>query len=321
MAASASARPVLLLLAPWSSMAAIQGLSSASPPNLLWIMADDLGVGEPSHAAANSSHGRISTPNIDRLAEDGMRFTAAYAGYTVCAPSRATLFTGRNSGRLAGAPSNWPVLPRLLSAGGFETVTFGKSAPMDGPQTSGPQTLAWGLPTEYGFDVYAGQPNQGLCHNMYPVSYTVQNESVPLPLNTKEKDRELCMAKPSRYNYTTDIFADHAIGWLRARPPSSRPFFLYLSFTVPHAGGWGSAPSEPEQGNPVPTDLGYGSKDWPVVERDHAASVGYLDKKVGEVLSALEDRGLDKKTVVFFASDNGAHNEGGHDVHFFDSTG
>jgi len=193
---------------------------------------------------------------------------------------------------------------------------------MDGPEAS-PQTLAWGLPTDYGFDTYAGQPNQALCHNMYPISYTVQNQSVALPLNTEQKSRELCMAHPGAYNYTTDLFADHAIEWLQARgtTESAKPFFLYLSFTVPHAGGWGSAPNMPEQGNPVPTDLGYGDKDWPTVERDHAASVGYLDLKMGKVLAALADSDLDTNTVVFFASDNGAHNEGGHDVHFFDSTG
>eukprot|EP00308_Calcidiscus_leptoporus_P004349 CAMPEP_0119359116 /NCGR_PEP_ID=MMETSP1334-20130426/7087_1 /TAXON_ID=127549 /ORGANISM="Calcidiscus leptoporus, Strain RCC1130" /LENGTH=484 /DNA_ID=CAMNT_0007373723 /DNA_START=176 /DNA_END=1630 /DNA_ORIENTATION=- len=296
---------------------------AGTPPNLLWIMADDLGAGEPSFTKTHSAHGRISTPAIDSLAKDGMRFTAAYAGYTVCAPSRATLFTGRNSGRLAGAPADWPLLPRLLRQGGFETVAFGKSAPMDGPQPA-PQPLAWGLPTDFGFETYAGQTNQALCHNMYPLSYTVQNTSVPLPLNTQVKGRAECMRHPERFNYTTDLFADHAIEWLRARAgaaASARPFFLYLSFTVPHAGGWGSAPEAPEQGNPVPTDLGYGKEDWPIVERDHAASVGYLDFKVGRVLAALREARLEERTVVFLASDNGAHNEGGHSVRFFNSTG
>lgn len=82
------------------------------------------------------------------------------------------------------------------------------------------------------------------------------------------------MAHPEQYNYTTDLFADAATSWLRGRPTASpRPFFLYVSFTVPHAGGWGSAPAAPEQGNPVPTDLSYGDKPWPTVEIDHAASV------------------------------------------------
>ena len=128
----------------------------ARPPNFLWLMADDLGLGEPSHRFANSTHGRIQTPNMDALAKQGMTFTASYAGYTVCAPSRATLFTGRNSGRLAGAPSDWPKLPQLLRSGGYDTALFGKAAPMDGPTVT-PQVLIWGLPEAWGFGTFAGQ--------------------------------------------------------------------------------------------------------------------------------------------------------------------
>ena len=92
------------------------------PPNLLWVMADDLGAGEPSFTTANSSHGRIATPHIDSLASSGMSFTAAYAGYTVCAPSRSTLFTGRNSGHFTKQmPEDWPLLPRLLQGAGRVT--------------------------------------------------------------------------------------------------------------------------------------------------------------------------------------------------------
>lgn len=226
------------------------------PTNLLWIMADDLGVGEPSY----TGNKWLRTPNIDRLAASGMTFSAAYAGYTVCAPSRATLFTGRNSGHFAKTmPGDWPLLPQLLKDAGYETAAFGKSAPMDAAAT--PTELRWGLPSQHGFDHYEGQANQGYCHNMYPIHWTVGEVQTRLPLNAKHKSREACMAHPGAYNYTTDLFADAAIAWLHSRQiPLARPFFAYLSFTVPHAGGWGSYPKAPEEGQPVPTDMGFGKR-------------------------------------------------------------
>ena len=345
--------------------------SLASPTNLLWLMADDLGAGEPSF----TSPGRMRTPNIDRLAAEGMQFSAAYAGYTVCAPSRATFFTGRNSGRLAGAPGDFPLLPQLLKEAGYDTAAFGKSAPMDATQQV--STLKWGLPTTRGFTDYAGQTSQLYCHNMYPEEWTDGNQTAALPLNARgDKSRAHCMAHPAKFNYTTDLFADAAVAWLRGRSTRAaaalRPFFLYVSFTVPHAGGWSSAPKAEEQGAPVPHAMGYESHThWPQVERDHAASVTYLDARIGSLLDTLQECGLERSTAVFFASDNGAqqslmtqsaaatarghcpqrplpralsakslsaphcvrvcacvcacatgaHNEGGHDVSFFTSTG
>lgn len=100
------------------------------------------------------------------------------------------------------------------------------------------------------------------------------------------------------------------------------PFYLYEAFTVPHAGGWGHAPSSPESGAPVPSDGHYANQSaWPEVERDHAAVITYLDNYVGQLMALLERLNIDKETIVFFASDNGAHLEGGHDYRFFNSTG
>jgi arylsulfatase A-like enzyme len=129
------------------------------------------------------------------------------------------------------------------------------------------------------------------------------------------------MKHPELFNYTIDVFHASGMSWLEEVAKKSEPFFLYLSYTVPHAGGWGDAPSTPEQGAPVPTDLQYGKKPWPDVEKDHAAVITYLDQKVGDLLSRLKGLGVDKDTLIFFASDNGAHLEGGHSHLFFNSTG
>lgn len=250
-------------------------------------------------------------------------FTRAYAGYTVCAPSRTTFFTGRHSGQFPkhglsghairkGQPGV-ALLPELLKSAGYATGAFGKSAPLMDPQGQG-------------FDAFVGQVDQNLCHNMYPRSV----DAGPMPSgllqlnltgNWRKKGRELCMASPGTYNYTVDVFHDSAVSWLDTVAGGPRPFFLYLGFTVPHAGGWGDAPNAPEQGNPVPSDAQYASKPWPNVEKDHAAVITYLDSKVGELLLRLRSLGVDNETIVFFASDNGAHVEGGHRKEFFDSTG
>eukprot|EP00408_Alexandrium_pacificum_P043178 CAMPEP_0171240446 /NCGR_PEP_ID=MMETSP0790-20130122/44513_1 /TAXON_ID=2925 /ORGANISM="Alexandrium catenella, Strain OF101" /LENGTH=320 /DNA_ID=CAMNT_0011706883 /DNA_START=18 /DNA_END=981 /DNA_ORIENTATION=- len=139
---------------------------------------------------------------------------------------------------------------------------------------------------------------------MYPTSIDTGMRQLNFELkgNRRQKNRTLCMQHPELYNYTIDVFHDSA-------------------FHDPYAGGWGDAPDVPEDGNPVPTDLQYADKPWPDVEKDHAAVITYLDGKVGDLLQRLKSLGVDNNTLVFFASDNGAHLEGGHSHLFFDSTG
>jgi arylsulfatase A-like enzyme len=128
--------------------------------------------------------------------------------------------------------------------------------------------------------------------------------------------RTACMARPASFNYTVDITHQHAMQWVsnhvaaqdeRAAQGLARvPFFLYESFTVPHAGGWGYAPEQPESGAPVPTDGEYANRTgWPEVERDHASVITYLDAYVGEMVGLLKALDVEQDTVVFFASDNG----------------
>ena len=292
----------------------------ATRPNIIWVMSDDMGWGEVGLYPAGSTHGRIATPHLDQMGKEGMRFTQAYAGYTVCGPSRTTLFTGRHSGQFQkyGLPGttlpptlNVTTTADILKKAGYVTGASGKIAPLTSPTTQG-------------FDHFFGQISQLDCHNMYPQEVDAQVGSnaphhIKLPHNDKFRDRDLCMAHPAEYNYTTDLFHSDAMQYLETVAGGEDPFFMYLAFTVPHAGGWTSKGAE--QGAPVPTDLQYGNEPWPNVERDHAGTITYMDAFVGDLFSNIKRLGIDNDTIVFFASDNGAHLEGGHNVHFFNSTG
>eukprot|EP00943_MAST-04B_sp_MAST-4B-sp1_P009507 g9507.t1 len=292
--------------------------NNAERPNIIFILADDLGVGEIGLFPSDNVHGKIDTPNVDRLGLEGIQFTNAYAGYTVCAPSRTSLFTGRHSGNflkhnLSGtaiSPTEIKTLPHYLKSVGYNTALVGKSAPLTSP-------------IESGFDYFIGQIDQSACHNMYPyqIDYGTK-QKLELKLNQENKrSRENCMSNPSLFNYTVDITQSHSIDWIHSIYQDTNPFFLYMAFTVPHAGGWGSSPDDPEQGAPVPSDLQYVNESWPNVEKDHAAVISYLDNYVGEVIHTLKKLNIDDNTLIIFASDNGAHLEGGHNYKFFNSTG
>jgi arylsulfatase A-like enzyme len=241
-----------------------------------------------------------------------MKFTNAYAGYTVCAPSRTTLMTGFHSGhfpREGLAGTNIPASQKILTTGemlqkaGYATAGIGKMAPLANP-------------TEQGFDYFIGQIDQSACHNMYPHTIDSGNKTknINLTLNwaipQSAKDaRTACMANPSNFNYTVDITHHQSMAWVtshvteqeaRVQANLSRvPFFLYEAFTVPHAGGWHG---NSESGAPVPTDGKYSNETgWPEVERDHAAVITYLDNYVGDLMAKLKQLSIDEDTIVFFA--------------------
>lgn len=279
-------------------------------------MSDDMGWGEPGPYPSTGHDGlRISTPNLDEFAKTGLQFTNAYAGYTVCAPSRTTLMTGRHSGQFvkygypgttlaAGAAETTQM---LLQKAGYATAGVGKMAPLHDPV---PQ----------GFDYFIGQVDQGLCHNMYPQFYDSGKRpstkpeactatgfcNIELTLNAKipanaSAARTQCMANPADYNYTVDMTSYHSLAFISEHVSTkpSQPFYLYEAFTVPHAGGWGKSPTTPESGAPVPSDGEYaGHTDWPEVERDHAAVITYLDVYVGDLLALLKKLKIEENTLV-----------------------
>jgi len=290
-----------------------------APPNIVWLMADDLGYGEVGLTFVGSESRRIDTPNLDKLALGGIFFRSAYSGYTVCAPSRTAFFTGRHVGQFTKhgydgenirPDQGAGTLAVLLKSAGYRTGAFGKISPLTDP-------------VQTGFDRFVGQVDQNLCHNMYPTridegsgkfNYKVGN-------NKRKPQRTACQDFPEDFNYTIDIFHREGVQWLKSVAGKGAPFFLYMSYTVPHAGGWDDVPLDSVGGQPSPSQLHYKDKPWPDVEKDHAAVVTLLDSKVGHLLQTLRDLGVERNTVVFFASDNGAHVEGGHMAQFFKSTG
>ena len=277
--------------------------------NIVLILADDLGYGDVGCFGQK----RIRTPNIDRLAAEGVRFTQFYAGCTVCTPSRCTLMTGLHTGHCAerangdeSNPINQPTLPEVLKAAGYDTAAIGK----------------WGIgepgsanvPTRQGFDSFFGYLDNVHAHNYYPSFLWRNDRKVFLPNIVPNELPSGGGVSSNKAVYSNDLFAEEAIQFIDAH--RVRPFFLYLPFTIPHANNEAG-----KRGTEVP-DLGiYKDEDWPDVEKGYAAMVTRLDGYVGRILEHLKAHGLDDHTLVVFTSDNGPHKEGGHDAAFFDSWG
>jgi len=292
------------------------------------VLADDLGYCEiePYSCIVPEGHKQppISTPNLVKFAQEGLKFTNSYAGAPVCAPSRCTLMTGKHSGHAtvrgnkAFRGGDWPLessditVADVLKPAGYYTAIIGK----------------WGLGTlgttgwmrNHSFDYFYGVSDQAVAHNYYP-DYVLENEiQIPLPLN-RNASRIKCMSQPLTCNYTHDLFTHQAFELIKNRTEKypEQPFFLYLAWTLPHAGGWSGID---EDGEPVPSNGPFGKTTWPNVERDHAAMISsYLDRDFGRLMMLLKELEIDDNTLVWFASDNGAHNEGGHSYRFFNSTG
>ncbi|REK23865.1 MAG: N-acetylgalactosamine-6-sulfatase, partial [Planctomycetota bacterium] len=278
-------------------------------PNIILILADDLGYGDLGCFGQQ----QIRTPELDHLAQQGMRLTSFYAGSTVCAPSRCTLMTGLHTGhclirgnrRINLRPQDFTVA-ELLKEAGYATALCGKW----GLGAEGSP----GLPTRQGFDYFYGYLDQGHAHNYYP-TYLIRNEArVALP-NIVPREGQLGRGVASEKKvYSHDLIMKEALGWVEAN--HERPFFLYLAVTIPHANNEAG-----DRGMEVPTLGEYADRDWPEPEKGRAAMISYLDRDVGRLLQLLEDLQVADNTLIIFSSDNGPHNEGGSKSEFFKSAG
>jgi arylsulfatase A len=260
-------------------------LATAAPaddakPNIVVLLCDDLGYGDLGCYGQT----KIKTPNLDRMAAEGVRFTQAYAGTTVCAPTRCALMTGLHIGHAPiranrelkpegqePLPEGTFTVARLFQAAGYKTAAFGK----------------WGLgfvdssgsPDKMGFDLFFGYNCQRQAHNFYPDHLWRNRQRVELDGKT----------------YSHDLIVSESLRWVRENAQS--PFFLYLPVTIPH----------PQYQVP---DLGpYANEPWPEEMKKYAAMITRLDGDVGRLLALLKELGIDERTLVIFTSDNGAANK------------
>ncbi|MDR0843995.1 MAG: arylsulfatase [Tannerella sp.] len=296
--------------------------SEPDKPNIVYILADDLGYGDLGCYGQKL----IKTPNIDRLAKEGIRLTQFYSGCTVSAPSRSSLFTGLHTGHspIRGnksvspegqypQPGNTYTIGKMLQAGGYTTGCFGK----------------WGLgypgsegaPENQGIDVFFGYNCQGLAHNYYPDHLWSNRDTVWLKGNEGRKTEQ----------YAQDIIQKEAIRFIRNN--KDKPFVAFLTYVLPHAelvspddsiaaiydGQFPETPFVGTDDGPNYKKGGYGSTAHP--KADFAAMITRFDAYVGEVVDVLKELGLDRNTLIVFTSDNGPHIEGGADPHFFNSYG
>jgi arylsulfatase A-like enzyme len=277
---------------------------SERPPNIVLILADDLGYGDVGCYGQQ----RIQTPNLDRMAAEGMRFTQAYAGSTVCAPSRCCLMTGLHTGHARTRGNQYPDLPlrpedvtvaELLKRAGYRTGLFGKWS-LGGLGSSG-------YPLKKGFDEWFGFFSQTHAHNSYPEHLLDNQTAYLLRGNFGAKKTE----------YAQDLFTDRALRFLKSQ--DDRPFFLHLCYTTPHANN--ELGRDTGDGMEVPTLEPYEAVDWPRQEKAFAAMITRMDRDIGRVFEQLRAAGQERRTLVLFSSDNGPHNEGGHSAAFFSSTG
>ena len=265
----------------------------AKKPNIIFIMADDLGYGDLGCYGQKE----ILTPNIDKLAVEGMRFTDCYTGSTVCAPSRSVLMTGQHTGHTRVRNNMAKVGGTLVEDNGSperrvpleaEDVTVAEVLKQAGYATG--ITGKWGLaepntdgvPNRQGFDEWLGYLNQRRAHTYYP-PYLWRNEE-KMMLETNADGR--------RGQYSHDMFTEFALDFVRRH--KAAPFFLYLPYTIPHAK------------YEIPSTEPYTDRPWPADAKVHAAMITQMDADVGRIMTLLKKLAIDEKTLVFFCSDNGA---------------
>ncbi len=265
-------------------LATLAPLRAAPKPNLIFILSDDLAQGDVG------AYGQklIKTPNLDRMAAEGTRYTQAYCGTSVCAPSRTSLITGLHMGHSPvranrelqpegqfPLPADTVTIAQILKGSGYATACMGK----------------WGMgmfdttgsPLKKGFDHFFGYNCQRHAHSYFPTYLYRDDQRIELPGNT---------GKGIGKTYAQNLIEDEVLAWVRGQ--KEKPFFLFYAITLPH-------------GNFEIDDQGeYAKTDWTPQQKNYAAMVTRLDSDVGRLLALLKELGIEKDTLVMLAGDNGS---------------
>lgn len=302
----------ILLPASLALSALSLGATAQSLPNVVFFMVDDMGIGDLGVYGQR----QIPTPALDSLARAGVTFTQAYAGCSVSAPSRGSLLTGKHTGhsyirgnkdtkgpdgRVYDHPlaSEEVTIAEMLKGAGYDTACIGKWG-LGGPETEG-------FPLRQGFDYFYGYLGQLQAHRHRP-ELLHENEQV-IHLDGK--------------TYAQDLLMERAEKFLRDKARQEKPFFLYFTPALPHAD------LDAEEEDKAPFRGKYCERpfegNWYHAVEDpkatYAGMISRIDKDVRRMLDILREEGLLERTLFIFTSDNGAHEEGGHDPYFFDGNG
>lgn len=281
----------------------------ASVPNIIYILADDLGIADVGCYGGEI----IDTPNIDRLAELGMKFTSHYSGSTVCAPTRCVLMTGMHTGHARIRGNGGPdladediTIAEVLKSAGYSTGIIGKWGLGEAGSA--------GIPNRQGFDHWFGYLNQRNAHHYYPPFLWRNQEKVEYPDNPTK-----------RTHYSHDLFTAEGLEFIEKN--KANKFFLYMAYTIPHVDLDVPDDSMEPYVNRIEEAGAYGTpggQHYRHAEKPRATFAGMvsrLDRDIGKIISKLDELGLSSDTLVIFSSDNGPTPAGGADPDFFNGNG
>ncbi|MGI9458136.1 MAG: sulfatase-like hydrolase/transferase, partial [Aeoliella sp.] len=280
----------------WSGLVALPVAAQAgTKPNIIFIMVDDAGVGDFTSYAANSP---VQTPNIDALAGSGMKFTNAYAPANVCGPSRASLLTGLNQGRVsirgnfntAGIFDDETTIGEVLKTAGYATGGYGKWG-VGSPGTTG-------APERQGFDEFVGYYHQVHAHSHYPDRLYDSGNTLLIPENSNYSEPETGLVSNTRKHAHSVIF-ERMTEFIDRNAQANQPFFAYGAWTPPHR------KSTLSDSDSQFYDLYANQPGWNDFDKIQAGFVSWIDDQVGQVVQQVNDLGIAEDTLIVFTSDHG----------------